>query len=74
MVTDAAFRKSSLGKFFLEKIVRGTSKHWPCHTNLLVLSLKFRLSPVCKYLNYHYNTTNDYSAIPEKSKQGGQFY
>ena len=71
MVADTAFRKSSLGMFFLEKIVPGTSKHWPYHTDLLVFCLKFRLSPLCEYLSYYYNITNDCSAIPEKSKQGG---
>ena len=69
MLTDTTFRKSSLGKFFLEKIIPGTSKNWPYHTDLLVFCLKFKLSPVCYYLNYYYNITNDW-AIPEKSKQG----
>ena len=59
MATDTAFRKSSLGKIFLEKIAPGTSKHWPYHKDLLVFCLKFRLSPVCEYLNYYYNITND---------------
>ena len=53
MVTDTAFRKSSLGKLFLEKIVPGTSKNWPYHTDLLVFCLKLKLSPVCEYLNYY---------------------
>ena len=70
MITDTAFRKSCLGKLFLEKIVRGTSKNWPYHTGLLVLSIKFKLSPVCEYLNYYYKLTNDCWAIPEKFKQG----
>ena len=71
MVTDTAFKKSRLGKLILEKILPGTSKNWPYHTELLVLSLKFKLSLVCEYLNYCYNTTNDCWTIPEKSKQGG---
>ena len=70
MVTDTAFRKSSLGKIFLEKIVPGTSKNWPYHTDLLVFYLKFKLLPVCEYLSYYYDITNDW-AISEKSKQGG---
>ena len=69
MVTDTAFGKSSLGKLFLEKIVPGTSKNWPYHTDLLVFCLKFKLSPVCEYLNYYYNISNDWT-IPEKYKQG----
>ena len=36
VVTDTAFRKSSLGKLFFEKIVPGTSKNWPYHTDLVV--------------------------------------
>ena len=71
MVTDTAFKKSRLGKLILEKILPGTSKNWPYHTDLLVFCLKFKLSPVCEYLNYYSNTTNDCWAIPEKSKQGG---
>ena len=59
MVTDTAFRKHILGKRFFEKIVPGTYKHWPYHTSLLVFCVKFRLSPVCEYLNYYYNITND---------------
>ena len=70
MVTDTAFRKSSLGKHFSEKIVPGTSKNWPYHTDLLVFCLKFEISPVCEYLNYYYNITNDCWAILEKSKKG----
>ena len=70
MVTDTAFRKSRLGKFVVEKILPGTSKNWPYHTDLLVFCLKFKLSPVCEYLNYYYNITNDCWAIPEKSKRG----
>ena len=58
MVTDTAFRKSRLGKSILEKILPGTSKNWPYHTDLLVFCLKFKLSPVCEYLNYYYNITN----------------
>ena len=55
MVTDIAFRKSRLGKLILEKTIPGTSKNWPYHTDLLVSCLKFKLSPVCEYLNYYYN-------------------
>ena len=69
MITDTAFRKSSLGKLFLEKVVSGTSKNWPYHTDLLVVCLKFKLSSVCECLKYYYNLTNEW-AIPEKSKQG----
>ena len=50
MVTGTAFRKSSLGKLFLEKIFSGTSKHRPYQTDLLVFRLKFRVSSVCEYL------------------------
>ena len=57
MVTDTAFRISSLGKRFLEKFIPGTSKNY--HTDLLVFCLKFKRSPVCEYLNYYYNVTND---------------
>ena len=72
MVSDTAFRKSRLGKFIiLEKIFPGTSKNWPYHTDLLVFCFKFKLSPICKYLNYYYNITNDCWSIPEKSKEGG---
>ena len=69
MLTDTTFRKSSLGKFFLEKIIPGTSKNWPYHTDFLIFCAEFKLLPVCEYLNYYYNITNDW-AIPEKSKQG----
>ena len=48
MVTEAAFRKFSLGNLFLEKVVPGTSKNWPYHTDLLVFCLKFKLSSVCE--------------------------
>ena len=72
MVTDTAFRTSSLGKLFLEKIVPGTSKHRPYQTDLLVFCFKFRVSPVCEYLNYYYNITNDSWVIPKKSEQGIQ--
>ena len=68
MVT--AFRKCNLGKLFQKKIVSGTSKTWPYHTDLLVFCVEFKLAPVCQYLNYYYNITN-YWAIPEKSKQEG---
>ena len=71
MVSDTGFRKFILGKLFVEKIVPGASKNWSYHTDLLVFCLKFKLSPVCEYLNYYYNITNDCWAIPEKSKQGG---
>ena len=72
IVTETAFRKSRLGKLFLEKIVPGTSKNGPYHTDLLVVCLKFKLSPVCEYQNCYCNITNDCWAIPipEKSKQG----
>ena len=71
MVTDTAFRTSRLGKFIiLEKILPGTSKDWPYHADLLIFCLKFKLSPLCEYLNYYYKITNDCWAIPEKSKQG----
>ena len=71
MVSDTAFRKSRLGKFIiLEKIFPGTSKNWPYHTDLLVFRLKFKLSPICEYLKYYYNITNDSWAIPKNSKQG----
>ena len=33
-------------------------------------SLKLRLSPLCKYLNYYYKISNDYWAIPEKIQTG----
>ena len=69
MGTDTAFGKSRLGKFILEKILHDTSKNWPDHTDLLVFCLKFKLWPVCEYLNYCYNITNDCWAVPEKSKQ-----
>ena len=64
VLADTAFRKSSLGKRFLEKIIPVTSKNWPYHTDLLVFCLKFKLSPVCEYLNYYYDITNDCWAIP----------
>ena len=70
MVTDTAFRKSSLRKIFFEKNFPGTSKNWPYHTGLLVFCFKVKLSPVREYLNYYYNISNDW-AIPEKSKQRG---
>ena len=70
MVTHTAFKKSRLGKLILEKILPGTSKNWPYHTDLLVYSLKFKLSLVCEYINYCCNITNDCWTIPEKSKQG----
>ena len=54
----------------MKKVVPGASKHWPHHIDLLVFCFKFRLSPVCEYLNYYYNITNDYRLIPEKTKLG----
>ena len=59
MVTDTAFRKSRLGKFILEKIIPGTFKNWPYHSDLIGFCLKFKFSLVCDYLNYYYNVTND---------------
>ena len=45
MVTDTAFRKSTLENLFLKVVVPGTSKHWLYHTDLLVsvLNLDFHL-------------------------------
>ena len=63
------FRKSTVGKFILEKILPGNSKNWPYHTYFLVFCLKFKLLSICEYLNYYYNITNYCCAIPEKSKQ-----
>ena len=71
MMTDTTCRKSSLGNLFFKKVVLGISNHCTYHTDLLVFCLKFRLSPVCEYLNYYYNIINDYWTIPEKSKQEG---
>ena len=71
MVNDIASRKTRLGKLILKKILPGTSKNWPYHTDLLISCLKFKLSLVCECLNYYYNITNDCWTIPEKSKQGG---
>ena len=51
-------------------MVLDTSNHWPYHTDLLVSCLKFRLATVCEYLNYCYNTSNDYWDIPEKFQKG----
>ena len=67
MVSNTAIRKSCLGNLYLKKVVPVTSNHWPFHADLLVYCLKFRLSPVCEYLNYYYNITNVYRAIPEKN-------
>ena len=39
-ITDTAFRKCSLVKLFLEKIVTGISKNWPYYTDLVVFCLK----------------------------------
>ena len=71
IVTETAFRKSSLGKLFFAKIVLGTSKHWSYHVDLLVFCPKFRLLPVYEYLNYYYYISNNCWTIPEKSKHGG---
>ena len=54
-VTDTAFRQFSLENIFLKVVVLGTSKHWAYHTSLLIFCLEFRLSSVCRYLNYYYN-------------------
>ena len=51
-------------------MVPRTSNYWPYHTELLVFCLKFRLSPVCEYLNYYYKISNGYWAIPEKIQTG----
>ena len=59
-----------LRKYFLKKVVPGTSNHWPYHSDLLVSCLKFRFSSFCEYLNYYYNIANDYWAIPEKTQTG----
>ena len=67
MVTDTAFRKSNLGIFFKKQ-------HWPYHTDLLVFFFKFRLPPVCDYLNYYYNITNDYWTIPNRNREWGGGY
>ena len=53
MITDTGFKKSSWGELFLEKIVPGTSKNWPYHTELLLFCLKFKLSPFFEYPNYY---------------------
>ena len=53
-----------------QKVVPGTSNHWPYHTDLLFFCLKFRLSSVCQYLNCFYSMANDYWAIPEKTQTG----
>ena len=73
MVTDTVFRKSSLGKLFLEKIVPGTSKNWPYH-NLLVFCLKFKLSPVCEYLNYYYNVIGLFQKNSNRGDLGHTFF
>ena len=52
-------------------MVPGTSNYWPYHKYLLVFCLKFRLAPVCEYLNYYYNITNGYWAIPTKIQARG---
>ena len=57
-------------KYFFKKVVPGTSNLWPYHTDLLFFCLKFRLSPVCQYLNCYYSMANDYWAIPEKNQTG----
>ena len=53
MITDTTFRRSSIGKLFLEKNVSGTSKNWPYHTDLLVFCLIFKLSTFYEYPNYY---------------------
>ena len=52
-------------------MIPSTSNHWPNHKDLLVFCLKFRLSPVCEYLNYYYKINNDYWAILEKIQTSG---
>ena len=47
-------------------MVPSTSNHWP-----YVFCLKFRLSPICEYLNYYYKTSNDYCSILEKKQTVG---
>ena len=74
MVTDTAFRKSRLGKFILEKILPGTSKNWPYHTDLLVFCLKFKLSPVCEYLNYCYNMIGLFQKNSDRGDLGHTFF
>ena len=52
MVTDTAFKKSSLPKLCIEKRVPGTSKNWLYHKDLLVFCFRFKILPVCEYLNF----------------------
>ena len=52
-------------------MIPSTSNHWSNHKDLLVFCLKFRLSPVCEYLNYYYKINNDYWAILEKIQTSG---
>ena len=66
MVTKAVFRKSSLEDIFFKNVVPGPSNPWSYHTDLLLSCLKFRIVPVCEYLNCYYNITNDYWAIPKE--------
>ena len=65
MITNTLLRKSSLEDLFL-KSGPGTSNHLPYHKALLVFYLEFKLAPVCEYLNYYYNITNNYWTIPEQ--------
>ena len=68
MVTKAVFRKSSLEDIFFKNVVPGPSNPWSYHTDLLLSCLKFRIVPVCEYLNCYYNITNDYWLFQKKSK------
>ena len=70
MLTDTTFRKFYIEFFYKKAVVCRISKHWPYHTDLLVVRLKFRYSPVSGYLNYYYNITNDYWAISEQVQVG----
>ena len=36
LVTDTAFRKSSLGNLFLKKVVSGTYQHWSFYTDSIL--------------------------------------
>ena len=44
MITDTAFRKSSLGKLFLEKIVPDTSRNWTYYFSALQFKLHLFVS------------------------------
>ena len=50
MVTNSAFRKSSLENLFLKVVFEGTSKHWSYYIGLVVFFVKFRLLSVCQHL------------------------